>query len=155
MRQVGPEAEVAPDAEGHVVGIAIDPEGVGIVELVGVPIRRLIGEENLLAPVILWQGLVRLTAVCSVLYGVAAGLSQPWEYSLVVFDGAIGLTYVIGMARVTGCSPIELLQCKTTPAPRPHEKLSHPGVRRPWSDSRGRSGAVHLRPPDGARHQSS
>jgi len=34
----------------------------------------------------------------------------------VVFDGAIGLTYVIGMARATGCSPIELLQCKTTPS---------------------------------------
>jgi hypothetical protein len=68
------------------------------------------------APVIFWQGLVRLTAVCSVLYAVPAGLSQPWEYALVVFDGAVGLTYVIGMARVTGCSPIELLQCKTTPA---------------------------------------
>jgi hypothetical protein len=70
------------------------------------------------APVIFWQGLVRLTAVCSVLYAVPAGLSQPWEYALVVFDGAIGLTYVIGMARVTGCSPIELLQCKTTPSAR-------------------------------------
>jgi hypothetical protein len=68
------------------------------------------------APVIFWQGLVRLTAVCSVLYAVPAGLSQPWEYSLVVFDGPVGLTYVIGMARVTGCSPLELLQCKTTPA---------------------------------------
>ena len=67
------------------------------------------------APVIFWQGLVRLTAVCSVLYAVPAGLSQPWEYALVVFDGAVGLTYVIGMARLTGCSPIELLQCKTTP----------------------------------------
>jgi hypothetical protein len=53
-----------------------------------------------------------------VLYAVPAGLSQPWEYALVVFDGAIGLTYVIGMARVTGCSPIELLQCKTTPSAR-------------------------------------
>ena len=68
------------------------------------------------SPVIVWQGLVRLTAVCSVLYGVPAGLSQPWEYALVVFDGAIGLSYVIGMARLTGCSPIELLLCKTTPS---------------------------------------
>ena len=33
----------------------------------------------------------------------------------VAFDGAVGLTYVIGMARVTGCSPIELLQCRTSP----------------------------------------
>ena len=68
------------------------------------------------APVIFWQGLVRLTAVGSVLYAVPAGLSETWEYALVVFDGSIGLTYVIGMARVTGCSPIELLQCKTTPS---------------------------------------
>ena len=67
------------------------------------------------APVIFWQGLVRLTAVGSVLYAVPAGLSEPWEYSLVVFDGVIGLTYVIGMARVTGCSMIELLRCRTTP----------------------------------------
>jgi hypothetical protein len=68
------------------------------------------------APVNFWRRLVRLTAVCSVLYAVQAGLSQPWEYALVAFDGAVGLTYVIGMTRVTGCSPIELLQCKTTPA---------------------------------------
>jgi len=33
------------------------------------------------APVIFWQGLVRLTAVCSVLYAVPAGLSQSWEFS--------------------------------------------------------------------------
>jgi hypothetical protein len=65
------------------------------------------------APVIFWQGLVRLTAVCSVLYAVPAGLSQSWEYGLVVFDGVIGLTYVIGMIRVTGCGPLALLQCKT------------------------------------------
>ncbi len=70
------------------------------------------------APVIFWQGLVRLTAVCSVLYAVPAGLSLPWEYALVVFDGAVGLTYVIGMARVTGCSPLELLQCKTASEPQ-------------------------------------
>ncbi len=70
------------------------------------------------APVIFWQGLVRLTAISSVLYAVPAGLSEPWEYALVVFDGSIGLTYVIGMRRVTGCSPIELLQCKTTSSAR-------------------------------------
>ena len=65
------------------------------------------------APVIFWQGLVRLTAVCSVLYAVPAGLSEPWEYALVAFDGTVGLSYVIGMGRVTGCSFFELLQCKT------------------------------------------
>ena len=67
-------------------------------------------------PIIFWQGLVRLTAVCSVLYAVPAGLSQPWEYGLVVFDGVVGLTYVIGMARLTGNSPLALLQCKAASA---------------------------------------
>ena len=65
------------------------------------------------APVIFWQGLVRLTAVLSVLYAIPAGLSEPWEYSLVVFDGSIGLTYVIGMTRVTGVSFVALLLCRT------------------------------------------
>lgn len=68
------------------------------------------------SPVIFWQGLVRLTAASSVLYAVPAGLSETWEYALVVFDGSIALTYVIGMARVTGCSFFELIQCRTTPS---------------------------------------
>ncbi|MDH3687219.1 MAG: hypothetical protein OEP95_13395 [Myxococcales bacterium] len=67
------------------------------------------------APVIFWQGLVRLSAVSAVLYAVPAGLAPQWQYALVAFDGAVGLTYVIGMARVTGCSALELVQCKTTP----------------------------------------
>ncbi len=68
------------------------------------------------APVIFWQGLVRLTAVSAVLYAVPAGLSQTWEYSLVVFDGVIGLTYVLGMLRVTGVSFPRLILCQ---APEP------------------------------------
>jgi len=68
------------------------------------------------APVIFWQGLVRLTAVVSMLYAIPAGLAESWGYGLVAFDGAIGLTYVVGMIRVTGCTPVELLQCKTVPA---------------------------------------
>jgi len=64
------------------------------------------------APVIFWQGLVRMTAASSILYGVPAGLATPYEYALVVFDGSIGLTYIIGMIRVTGASPLALLQCK-------------------------------------------
>ena len=65
------------------------------------------------APVIFWQGLVRLTAVSSVIYAVPAGLAESWQYGLVVFDGIIGITYVIGMMRVTDCSLLQLLQCKT------------------------------------------
>ena len=65
------------------------------------------------SPVIFWQGLVRLMAVCAVLYAVPNGLSETWEYGLVVFDGSIGLTYVLGMMRVTGFSVLQLLACKT------------------------------------------
>ena len=65
------------------------------------------------APVIFWQGLVRLTAAGSVLYAVPAGLSQPWEYGLVAFDGPVALIYMFGMMRVTNRSAIQLLQCKT------------------------------------------
>jgi hypothetical protein len=61
------------------------------------------------APVVVWQGIVRLTAVASVLYAVPQGLAEPVMYALVVFDGTIGLVYVIGAARVTGHSPAQLL----------------------------------------------
>lgn len=65
------------------------------------------------APVIFWQGLVRLTAVCSVLYGVPHGLSEQWEYSLAAFDGAIAFVYLVGMVKITGQSPLALLLCRT------------------------------------------
>lgn len=65
------------------------------------------------APVIFWQGLVRLTAVAAVLYAVPAGLAEPWQYGLVAFDGVIGLVYVIGMTRVTKRDPLQLLLCRT------------------------------------------
>ena len=66
------------------------------------------------APVIFWQGLVRVVAASSVIYAVPAGLSQPWEYALVAFDGTIAVTYIIGMIRITGASPLALLQCKVS-----------------------------------------
>jgi hypothetical protein len=64
------------------------------------------------SPIIFWQGLVRLTAVSSVLYAVPNGLSQTWEYSLVAFDGTIGLVYVIGMMKVTSLSFFGLIMCR-------------------------------------------
>ena len=64
------------------------------------------------APVIFWQGLVRLMAAGAVLYAVPAGLSEGWEYALVAFDGPVGLVYVVGMIRVTGCSFFELVLCR-------------------------------------------
>jgi hypothetical protein len=68
------------------------------------------------APVFFWQGLVRLSAISGVLYAVPHQLSEPWEYGLLAIDGPIGLVYVIGAMKVTGCSFFELLQCKTEPA---------------------------------------
>ena len=65
------------------------------------------------APIIFWQGLVRLTAVSAVIYAVPNGLSETWEYALVAFDGTIGLTYVFAMVRVTGLSVVGLLRCDT------------------------------------------
>lgn len=67
-------------------------------------------------PVMFWQGLVRLTAVSAVIYAVPQGLSESWEYSLVAFDGVIGLTYVIGSMKVTGQSFFDCLLCKTAAA---------------------------------------
>jgi hypothetical protein len=67
------------------------------------------------APVFFWQGLVRLSAVLAVIYAVPHQLSEQWEYVLLAIDGPIGLVYVIGAMRVTGCSFVQLLGCKTTP----------------------------------------
>lgn len=67
------------------------------------------------APVFFWQGLVRLTAVCAVIYAVPNQLSDTWEYVLIGIDGPIGLVYIIGAINVTGCSLWQLLSCKTTP----------------------------------------
>ena len=67
------------------------------------------------APVMFWQGLVRLSAISAVVYAVPNDLAYPWEYGLLAIDGPIGLTYIIGAMKVTGCSFFELLQCKTTP----------------------------------------
>ncbi len=68
------------------------------------------------APVLVWQGLVRLTAVSSIIYAVPHGLAQsPYEYSLIPFDGTIGIVYILGSLKVTGCSFFQLLMCKTDP----------------------------------------
>lgn len=53
------------------------------------------------APIVFWQGFVRLTAVASILYMVSAGLAESWQLGVVVFDGVIGLVYVVGTLRLT------------------------------------------------------
>lgn len=67
------------------------------------------------APVFFWQGLVRLSAVSAVIYAVPNLLSESWEYALLAIDGPIGLVYVFGALKVTGCSFGQLLACKTAP----------------------------------------
>jgi hypothetical protein len=56
------------------------------------------------APIVFWQGFVRLTAVVSILYMVPAGIAEPWQYGVVAFDGTIALVYIIGMMKSTGAS---------------------------------------------------
>jgi hypothetical protein len=68
------------------------------------------------APVFFWQGLVRLSAISAVIYAVPNLLAEIWEYSLLAIDGPIGLVYVIGAMKVTGCSFGQLLGCKTSPS---------------------------------------
>jgi len=66
------------------------------------------------APVIFWQGFVRLTAVASIIYMVPAGIAESWQYGIVAFDGAIAVVYIIGMMRHTGASFFELMMGKTS-----------------------------------------
>lgn len=64
------------------------------------------------APIIFWQGFVRLTAVASILYMVPAGIAERWQYGIVAFDGAIALVYIIGMMRHTGATFFQLMTGK-------------------------------------------
>ena len=68
------------------------------------------------APVFFWQGLVRLAAIGAVLYAVPNMLAESWEDWLLAIDLPIGLVYVFGAMKVTGCSLTQLLACKTGPA---------------------------------------
>jgi len=65
------------------------------------------------APIVFWQGLVRLVAVFSTLYAINANLAQPELYGLVVFDGVICAVYLVGTCRLTGASPFKLMVGRT------------------------------------------
>ena len=69
---------------------------------------------NVRAPVIFWQGFVRLTAVASIIYMVPVGIAESWQYGIVAFDGAIAVVYIIGMMRHTGASFFALMMGKTS-----------------------------------------
>ncbi len=63
------------------------------------------------APVIFWQGLVRASAVCAILFAVPFGLSEQWEYALAAFDGVVAVVYIFGARHVTGMSLARLVLC--------------------------------------------
>lgn len=103
------------------VGVLADPQPQQLVALMSLGMFLMMAAACLMwaskdmvnrAPVIFWQGLVRLTAVAAVLYAVPHGLAQQWEYALVAFDGVIGVTYVLGMMHITGGSFLDCLLCK-------------------------------------------
>ncbi|MDH3653896.1 MAG: hypothetical protein OEN21_06490 [Myxococcales bacterium] len=66
------------------------------------------------APIIFWQGFVRLTAVAAILYMVPKGLAESWQYGIVAFDGIIALVYIIGMLKHTGAPFFRLMLGKTS-----------------------------------------
>jgi len=65
------------------------------------------------APIIFWQGFVRLTACAAIIYMVPKGIAESWQYGIVAFDGTIGLVYILGMMKHTGASFFELMLGKT------------------------------------------
>lgn len=65
------------------------------------------------APIVFWQGFVRLTAVASILYMVPAGLAESWQYGVVAFDGTIGLVYILGSMQSTGAGFFGLMLGKS------------------------------------------
>ena len=66
------------------------------------------------APIIFWQGFVRLTAVASILYMVPKGIAESWQYGIVAFDGTIALVYIFGMMQYTRASFFGLMTGKST-----------------------------------------
>jgi hypothetical protein len=66
------------------------------------------------APIVFWQGFVRLTAVGSILYMVPAGLADSWQYGVVAFDGIIALVYIFGTMQLTGAGFFNLMMGKSS-----------------------------------------
>jgi hypothetical protein len=64
------------------------------------------------APIVFWQGFVRLTAVGSILYMVPAGLAESWQYGVVAFDGIIAAVYIIGTMQLPGTTFFGLMMGK-------------------------------------------
>jgi hypothetical protein len=65
------------------------------------------------APIVFWQGLVRLFSVVGIVYAIATSLEGPEQIAVCIFDGIISATYLIGCVRLTGVSPAQLLLGRT------------------------------------------
>ena len=65
------------------------------------------------APIVVWQGLVRLIAVAGILYAVATGMAEMNQIAVGVFDGVVCAVYFVGCVRLTGVSPAQLLLGRT------------------------------------------
>lgn len=60
------------------------------------------------APVIFWNGCARVLTVASIFYAAANGLANSYEYAFALFDGIVGLTYIIGAIRASDKSFTQL-----------------------------------------------
>jgi hypothetical protein len=65
------------------------------------------------APIVFWQGMVRLVAVLGMLYAVGTGLEAKDRLALCIFDGAVCAAYFVGCVRLTGVSPVQLFLGRT------------------------------------------
>lgn len=65
------------------------------------------------APIIFWQGFVRLTACAAIIYMVPAGIAESWQYGIVAFDGTIALVYILGMLQHSDAGFFGLMLGKT------------------------------------------
>ena len=65
------------------------------------------------APIVFWQGLVRLTAVAGILYAISAGFAEKEQLAVCIFDGLVCTVYFIGCVKLTGVSPVQILLGRT------------------------------------------
>ena len=65
------------------------------------------------APIVVWQGLVRLIAVAGILYAVGTGMEEIEQLAVCIFDGIVCAVYFVGCVKITGASPAQLLLGRT------------------------------------------
>jgi len=65
------------------------------------------------APIVVWQGLVRLVAVMGILYAIGTGMQGSEQLAVCIFDGIVCAVYFVGCIKLTGASALQLLLGKT------------------------------------------